>query len=50
MNYYICLDCGQEYCGWAKSQICGKCGGLLKAVSYEEFYAEEKEVIKEDKR
>jgi len=42
MNYYICISCGALYCGWAKSIICDKCGGLLKAVSREEYYAEEK--------
>jgi len=46
MNYYICRRCGTLYCGWAVSIICQKCGGLLKAVSREEFY-EKKEIIKE---
>ncbi len=50
MNYYICLDCGQKYCGWLVNTICQKCGGLLKAVSYEEFYSEKKEVIEGGKK
>jgi len=47
MNYYICLNCGQKYCGWAEGIICQKCGGVLKKITREEFYSEEKEVIKE---
>ncbi|MBA7576308.1 hypothetical protein ES708_18147 [subsurface metagenome] len=45
MNYYICRRCGTLYCGWADNKFCQKCGGLLKAVSQEEFYSEKKEVI-----
>jgi len=50
MNYYICRRCGTLYCGWARSIICQKCGGLLKAVSWEEFYSEKKEIIKGEVR
>ncbi|MBA7549525.1 hypothetical protein ES705_42012 [subsurface metagenome] len=46
MNYYICFECGRKYCGWAKSIICQKCGGILKEINREEFYSEKKEVIK----
>jgi len=50
MNYYICEECGSLYCGWAVTIICQKCGGVLKKVTWEEYYSEKKEVvIKEDK-
>ncbi len=45
MNYYICLNCRQKYCGWATGEICQKCGGVLKRISQEEFYLEKKRVV-----
>lgn len=47
MNYYICEECGQKYCGWAESIICQKCGGKLKRISREEYYSKKKVVMKE---
>jgi hypothetical protein len=41
MNYYICEDCRQKYCGWAVNIICQRCEGRLKRISWEEFYLEE---------
>jgi len=46
MNYYICKECGTLYCGWANCTLCQKCGGVLKRISWEEFYSEEKGVKK----
>lgn len=48
MNYYICLNCKQKYCGWAKNIICAKCGGVLKRIPEEEFYSGKKEVVIEE--
>ncbi|GAJ12154.1 unnamed protein product [marine sediment metagenome] len=45
MNYYICKDCGQKYCGWADNIICQKCGGKLKGITREEFSLEKKRVV-----
>ena len=45
MNYYICEDCDQKYCGWAVSEICQECRGKLKRVTVEEFSLEKKRVI-----
>jgi len=43
MNYYICEECGQRYCGWAEGIICQKCGGKLEKITWEEFSLEKKE-------
>ena len=50
MSFYrICQNCGGKYCGWGKSLICQKCGGILKSVSKEVFdYNEEIEEIEND--
>jgi len=48
MNYYICLNCDQKYCGWAVSEICQKCGGVLEPMTREEFYLEKKRVVIEE--
>lgn len=48
MNYYICEECGQKYCGWAISETCQKCGGALESVSWEEFSLEKKRVVIEE--
>ena len=45
MNYYICLNCGQKYCGWAENKFCEKCGDKLKEITGEEFYSEKKEAV-----
>jgi len=44
MNYNICEDCNQKYCGWAESTECQECGGKLKRITREEFYSEEKDM------
>ncbi|MBA7610605.1 hypothetical protein ES703_17817 [subsurface metagenome] len=41
MNYYLCENCGQKYCGWANNKECQKCGNVLKEITREEFYPEE---------
>lgn len=41
MNYYICPECGQKYCGWASTIICRVCKVRLKKITREEFYSEE---------
>ncbi|GAI62472.1 unnamed protein product [marine sediment metagenome] len=51
MNYYICMECGQKYCGWAISIICQKCGSKLRRITWEEFYSKEEKkrvVIEEE--
>ncbi|MBA7517443.1 hypothetical protein ES705_09497 [subsurface metagenome] len=45
MNYYLCEECGQKYCGWATSEFCQKCGGVLEKITREEFLLEKKRVI-----
>lgn len=42
MNYYICPGCGQRYCGWSNNKICQKCKKVLKRITREEFYPDEK--------
>ncbi|GAH43816.1 unnamed protein product [marine sediment metagenome] len=48
MNYYICPECGQKYCGWADNKICQKCEKVLKRITREEFYSKEKGVVTEE--
>ncbi|MBA7565244.1 hypothetical protein ES708_06920 [subsurface metagenome] len=48
MNYYICEECEQKYCGWAISIICRKCGGRLRRITWKEFYLEKKRVVIEE--
>ena len=43
MNYNICEECNQKYCGWAESTECQECGGRLLKITREEFYPEKKE-------
>jgi len=40
MPKYQCEKCGALYAGWAKGDICQKCGGKLKAISREKYYEE----------
>jgi len=48
MNYYICEECGQKYCGWAETIICEKCGGKLLKISWQGYYSEKKGVFIEE--
>lgn len=48
MNYLICEDCDQKYCGWAKGITCQKCGGRLLRITREEFCSGAKETVIEE--
>ena len=42
---YKCRDCGAVFCGWAKQDICPKCGGKLEPV-FESSATNNEEVVK----
>jgi formate dehydrogenase maturation protein FdhE len=50
MSFYcICEECGAKFAGRGVRDTCQKCGGVLKSISKEVFYTNEKiEGIEDD--
>jgi len=44
MPKYQCEKCGALFAGWAGSKTCPKCGGRLRAISFEEYYKKNKKL------